>query len=115
MYHTFSEAKAAFIRSKGIPALACLDDSWLSNHVVTQGMPARDQWLAAGEATHVAMLVSFMGGCFLSVKKCDQRPTRLQQYLGILCDSDTATFRIPSEKLDKLRQLVTAALDGGGT
>ena len=115
VYHTLSEAKAAFIRSKGIPALAYLDDSWLSNHVATQGLPARDQWLAAGEATHVAMLVSFMSGCFLSVKKCDLRPTRLQQYLGILCDSDTATFRVPPDKLDKLRQLVTTALDGEGT
>ena len=61
------------------------------------------------------MLVSFMGGCFSSVKKCDLRPTRLQQYLGILCDSDTATFRVPPDKLDELRQLVTAALDGEGT
>ena len=32
--------------------------------------PARDQGLAAREATHVTMLVSFMCGCLLSVKKC---------------------------------------------
>ena len=114
-YDTLSEAKAAFIRSKGIPALAYLDDSWLSNHVATQGLPARHQWLAAGEATHVAMFVSFISGCFLSVKKGDVRPTRLEQYLGILCDLDTATFRVPPDKLDKLQQLVTVALDGEGT
>lgn len=27
-YHTLREAKAAYLRSKGMPALAYLDDSW---------------------------------------------------------------------------------------
>lgn len=50
-YHTLSEAKAAFLRSNGIPALAYLDDSWLSNFFAAHGGTAREQWLAAGEAT----------------------------------------------------------------
>ena len=61
----------------------------------------------------MAMLVSLMYGCQLSVKKCDLRPTRIRQYLGILCDSDTATFRVPSDKLVKLHQRLTASLDEG--
>ena len=112
-YHTFSEAKAAYLRAKGIPALAYLDDSWLSNFRASHGRAAREQWLAAGEATHVAMLVSFLCGQFLSAKKCDFRPTRQQQYLGMVCDSDTATFRVPQDKLDKLQLLLRAAVDGG--
>ena len=75
-YHTLSEAKAAHLRSKGIPALAYLDDSWLSNFRVSHGREVRAQWLAAGEATHVAKLVSFLCGQFLSAKRCDFRPTR---------------------------------------
>lgn len=62
VYHTLGEAKAAFLRSKGIPALANLDDSWLSNFASTHSLSERERLLAAGEATHVAMLVSFMRG-----------------------------------------------------
>lgn len=60
------------------------------------------QWLAAAEATFVAMLVAFLCDAFLSIKKCDFKPTRLQKYLGIWCDSTTATFRVPQDKLGKL-------------
>ena len=82
-YHTLSEAKAAYLRSKGIPALAYLDDLWLSNFRASHGRAARAQWLAAGEATHVAMLISLLCGQFLSGKKCDFRPTRQPQFLGM--------------------------------
>ena len=106
-YHTLSEAKAAFLRSKGIPALAYPDDSsWISTFLA-------EQWLAAGEATHVAMLVLFLCGQLLSAKKCDFRPTRQQQYPGMVCDSDTATFRVPQDKLDKLQQFMREALASG--
>lgn len=112
-YHVLSDAKASFLRSLGIPALAYLDDSWQSNPVDTQGLPAREQWSAAGEATHRGMLVSFLCGHFLSLHKCDLRPTTEQLYLGILCDSRTASFRVPQDKLDKLHALIRAALDDG--
>ena len=59
---TLSEAKAAYLRSKGTPALAYLADSWISNFRASHGLAAREQWLTAGEATHVAMLVSFSCG-----------------------------------------------------
>lgn len=41
------------------------------------------------------------------------RPTRIQRYLGMLCDSETATFRVPQDKLDKLQILPRTALDAG--
>ena len=41
------------------------------------------------------------------------QPTRIQRYLGMLCDSETATFRVPQYKLDKLQDLRRTALDAG--
>ena len=76
-------------------------------------LAGREQWLAAGEATHVAMLVSRLCGQFLSAKKCDFRPIRQQKYLGMVCDSDTVTFRITQDKSDKLQQLLREALAAG--
>lgn len=63
----------AFLRCKGIPALTYLDDSRLSNFLPTNGGTGREQWLAAKEATHVEMIVYFMCGQFISVKKCELR------------------------------------------
>ena len=88
--------------SKGIPALAYLDDSWLPNFLAFHGQTLR-----------VAMVVSFLCGHFLSPKKYDFRRTRLQQYLDRLCDSDTTTFRAQQDKLDKLPNLLRAAPDAG--
>ena len=59
------------------------------------------------------MLVSFLCGQFPSAKKCNSRPTRLQQYPGLVCEFDTATFRVPQNELDTLRQLLQAALHAG--
>ena len=98
------------MRAKGIPALAYIDDSWLANLQSTHGQPARSQWLAAAEAIHAAMLVSWMCGHFLSPKKCDLRPTKVQRYLGMLCDSDTASFRVPPDKMAKLHDLLSTAI-----
>lgn len=110
VYHTLADAKGGFLRSKGVPALAYLDDSLLCNYRLTHGKAPRVQWLAAAEATFVAMLVSFFCGAFLSIKKCDFKPTHLQKYLGIWCDSTTATFRVPQDKLDKLHERLQGAL-----
>lgn len=56
------------------------------------------------------MLVAFLCDAFLSIKKCDFKPTRLQKYLGIWCDSTTATFRVPQDKLGKLHPRLQEAL-----
>ena len=102
--HTLADAKGEFQRSTGVPALAYLDDSLLFNFRATYGAVPRVQWLAAAEATFVVMLVAFLCGTFPSIKKCDFKPTRLQQYLGIWCDSATATFTVLQDELDKLHQ-----------
>ena len=54
---------------------------------------------------------SYLCGVLLLAKKCDWRPTRVQEYLSILCDSGTATLRVPQEKLDVVRTLLTEALE----
>eukprot|EP00903_Cladosiphon_okamuranus_P010409 g9846.t1 len=112
-YYTLTDAKADYLRARGIPALAYLDDSWLSNFSATHGSPPREQWLAAGEATYLAMLVAFFCGQFIAVKKYEVRPVQVLQYLGIVCDSVTMSFRVPADKLAKLHQLIRGALDDG--
>ena len=68
VYRTFfSEAKVAYLQSKGIPALANLYDSYMGKVQVTHGLSARQKWLAAAEADHVAMPVPFRCGYFLAV------------------------------------------------
>ena len=58
-YHALSEAKAAYLRSRGIPVLVYIDDAWYGNFVSTFGRTDKEQWLSAAEALHVGMLVSF--------------------------------------------------------
>lgn len=95
-----AKAKAAFLRSKGKPALAYLDDWFLCN-------------CRAVEASHAAVLVSYFCGYFLPVKKCDWCPTTLQKYLGVKCGPMTAMFRVPQEKLDKMHHTLRLALPAG--
>lgn len=88
-----------------------LDDSWFGNFRSTYRQAERERWLAAAEAIHVAMLVSFSCGYFLSVKECDLRPTRIQWYLVMLCDSKTATFRVAEDKLENLQTLLRTVFE----
>ncbi len=111
IYHTLGDAKAAFLRSRSIPALAYLDDSFLVNFTFTRGLAPRAQWLAACEATYVAILVSFFCRCFLSVKICDILPSMTQKYLGMWCDSAKAVFCVPQDRLDKMHRRLRDALD----
>ena len=87
----------AYFQSRGIPALADLCDSCMGKIQVTHGQSAPKQWLAAAEAIHVAMLVSFRCGYFLVGQEV--RPEtdtgNGQRYLGKLYASDTTTFRAP--------------------
>lgn len=113
VYHALSEAKAAYLRSSGIPVLAHIDDAWHGNYCSTFGCSDKVQRLSAVEALHVGMLVSFLCGYFLSNTKCDFKPSYVQRYLGILCDSSTASFRVPEDKPWKLHELVRAILTKG--
>ena len=104
-YHSLSEAKAAYIRSRGIPCLAYIDDAWYANFAATFGASRKMQWLAAAEVLHLGVIVSFLCGYFLSDTKCELNPSQVQKYLGIICDSTTASFRVPEDKLRKLHAL----------
>ena len=66
VYRNFSEAKVAYLRSKGMPALTYLYDSWVGHFQATHGQSARQQWLTATKAIHDAMLVPLMRGYFLA-------------------------------------------------
>ena len=112
-YHSLSEAKAACVRSRGIPCLAYIDDAWYANFAATFGASRRVQWLAAAEALHLGVIVSFLCGYFLSDTKCELNPSQVQKYLGIICDSTTASFRVPEDKLRKLHALIEQALAAG--
>lgn len=61
----------------------------------------------------MAMLVSFKLAYFLSLKKSDLRPTRIQRHLGLLCGSGISKFRVSENQLQKLQQLVGTTLDEG--
>lgn len=52
---------------------------------------------------------------FLSVKEYGLWWIHIQQYLGVLCDPNTATFHAPQDKPNKPHDIVHTALDAGGT
>ena len=112
-YHALTKAKAAHLRSRGIPVLAYIDDAWYGNFVSTFGRTDKEQWLSAAEALHVGIIGSFFCGYFLSDIKCDLKRSRIQRYVCILRDSDTTSFRIPEDKVRMIHALITAALKDG--
>ena len=48
-HHAFSEANAAYPRSRGIPVLAYIDVAWYENLPPTFGCSDKVQWLSAAE------------------------------------------------------------------
>ena len=108
--HTSSPPRCAVGGRRGLTPTPRLTPR---TRVAFHGQTAREQWLAAEEATHVAKLVSFLCGHFRSAKKCNFRPIRPQQYPGMLCELDTTTFQFPQNELDTLRQLLQAARHAG--
>ena len=111
--HPISEAKAAYMRSRGVPVLACIDDAVCATFVATFGKSNRLQRLACAEAFFLGIMVSFLWGYFISDTKCDVNPSKVQKYLGIICESTTASFRVPEEKLRKLHVLIEQTLEDG--
>ena len=86
--------------------LAYIDDAWYGNYTSTFGCSDKVQWLSAAELLHTGMLVSYFCGYFRDLK-----PSRIQRYLGILCDSSTTSFRVPEDELQKLHALIQAVLE----
>ena len=111
IYHTLSEAVSQYLRGKGIPTLAWLDDFWLTNERATQHESSEDQARAAHSAICLALTVFYKCGYFMSFSKCSLAPSTRRVYLGVICDSQTRRFEIPTDKLDKLEALIRQAID----
>lgn len=90
---------------RGMPGLACLDDSCMCDKGESSGESAECQLGEAAEALQLSVAVASLCGYNLSVQKCNLRPARVRRYPGILCDSHQAAFRGPQHQLDKLRKL----------
>ena len=46
----------------------------------------------------------------MSPRNCDLRPTKVQRYLGMWCDSGTASFRVPPDKMVTQHDLLSTAI-----
>ena len=97
MLPVIQRGKAAYLRSRGIPVLTCVDDAWYEKLSSTAGCPAKVPWLSAANPftwgcwSRIGSIICsilfyfvFVFGYFLSDTKCDLKPSRLQRYLGIL-------------------------------
>ena len=113
VYQTVSGVRSQFLRARGIPALTYIDDSWQCSPVAARELAPREQWLAAAAGLRLAVALSACAGFFLSISKCDLVPTQSLRYLGIMCDSGRAVFRIPSDKLRRLHDLIRQVLVEG--
>lgn len=82
------------------PVLVSSDDSWLADFQGTSRENDRQRRLAAAEVFHTDKLIQVR--VLLSATKSGLRPTRVQRYLGLLCDSETERFQLTQDSLDKL-------------
>ena len=113
VYQTVSGVRSQFLRSRGIPAVTYIDDSWQCSPVAVSSKEPRKQWLAAAEGRRLAVALSVCAGFSLSIAKCDLVPTLSLRYLGLICDTGKAVFRVPSDKLCRLRELILKVLSEG--
>ena len=102
-YPTVSGVRSQFLRSRGVPAFVYTDNFWQGSPNAVRSSKIHEQWLAAAAGLCLAVALSACAGFFLSISKCDLIPTLLFQYLGLMCDSERAVFRVPSDKLCRLR------------
>ena len=98
-YHSLSEAKAAYMRSRSIPVLAYIDDAFYANYAVTFAKHDELQWRAGAEDLCLGIMVSFRWATSSRTPSATSTPSQVQKYFGIICDSTTASFRVPDDKL----------------
>ena len=113
VYQTVSGVRSQFLRSRGIPTVTYIDDAWQCSPVAGRAKEPREQWLAAAEGLRLAVALSAYAGFCLSIAKCDLIPTLSLRYLGLICDSGQTVFRVPSDKLCGLRELILKVLSEG--
>ena len=110
IYRTLSEAVTQYLRGKGIPALAWLDDFWLMNESATHYESSEDQARAAHSATCLSLAAFYKCGYFTSFFKCSLAPSIHLVYLGVICDSQVRRFEVPGNKLKMLEALLQHAI-----
>ena len=113
VYQTVSGVRSQFLRSRGILVFTYIDDSWQCSPVAVCSSAPREQWLAAAAGLRLAVALSSCAGFFLNISKCGLVPKHSLRYLGLMCDSGRAVFRIPSVKLCRLRDLIRQVLAEG--
>jgi hypothetical protein len=91
-------AVATAARQLGIRLIVYMDDILVLSHSQEQAIKDRDNLLQ--------LLESF--GWSLNIKKCHFIPTQLIDFLGVMVDSQSMKFYLPSKKLDALRARVLA-------
>ena len=112
-YQTVSRVRSQFLRPRSFPTFTYIDDSWRCSLVAICSSAPREQWLAAAAGLRLAVALSSCADLFLSVSKCDLVPTPSLRYLDLMCDSGRAVFRVPSDKLCRLRDLFRQVLVEG--
>ena len=113
MCQTVSGVGSQFLRSQDVLALTHIDNSWRYSPVVIRSSKPREQWLAIAAGLRLAVAFSACTGFFLSISKCDLVPTLLLTYIGLMCHSGRAVFRVPSNKLCRLCDLIRQVLVEG--
>ena len=58
-YYSFSEAKAAYLRSRSIPSPAYIDDAWYGNQFSTFRCSDKEKWLFARVPSHGNVCLDF--------------------------------------------------------
>ena len=116
VYHTLSEAKVEFLRLKGIPALAYIEDSWLAEHAWTTRAGAMVGRGGSDPRSKAVVMVM--------PELPFQKEVRPAPYEGAVIpgntmrfrngDSETASFWLPQHKMDKLQHLLRTAFEAGG-
>lgn len=95
IYHSLSLTVARYLRSKGIPVLAWIDDFYITNFSSTQHLAPEQQFEAAQAAAYLALAVFYRAGYFMSIPECVIVPTTRIVFLGVVCDSELRRFEVP--------------------
>ena len=110
IYHTLSAALAQYLRARDMPVLVWIDDFYLCNFRSTRKLTSALQLAASEAATYLALSVFYRAGYFMSVDKCELKPSTRLVFLGIVCDSILRRFEVPKEKLVKLEAILYEAI-----
>lgn len=102
VYHTLSDAVAQFLRSRDVPALACIDELWVGTLPWARDHPPEKQAEAAGVAAYIALAVLFHCGYFLSLSKCELEPSTRVAFSGVTCDTAQCRFEVPEDRLAEM-------------